>query len=72
MGGHDIVSATTARIGAVRAGGSVRVASIRAMVNLRVDWAAGTGRVDHAGAVEISRPPGGSHTGHATVFRSEL
>ena len=67
MSGHDRVRAATARIGTASAGIGVRVAGIRAVIYLRVDRTAGTGRMDYAGTLEVSRPPGGSHTGHAMV-----
>ena len=72
MSRHDLVSAATARIGTASAGIAIRVAGIRAVVFLRVDRTACTGRLHHAGASELTRPPGGSHTGPAMVYGSKL
>lgn len=72
MGGHDLMSAATARIGVVKAGITIRVASIGAVVSPRVEGSACSARLHDPRASELTRPAGGSHPGRAMVYGSKL
>lgn len=63
------MGAATARIGAATA---CRVIRVRAVVYLRVYGTTGTGGMDHARALEVSRPSRGCNSGHAMVDRDKL
>ena len=69
MGRHDLMSAATARIGVAAAGRTLRVARVRAVVFPGRTACTGP---DHAGAFELTRPSGRSHSGPAMVYGSKL
>ena len=72
MGGHDLVSAATARIGAASAGITIRMAGIGTVVLPRVERTACTARLHCAGASKLARSPGSCHTRYAMVYGGKL
>jgi hypothetical protein len=72
MGGHDLMGTANARIGAVSAGITVRVARIGAVVSRRIGRTACTGRRHHAGASELTRSSRRSHVRAAMVHAGKL
>src|SRR5271157_568796 len=72
MGGRDLMSAATTRIGAARAGITVGGAMIRGMIPPRVDRTARTCRPHHVAAPELTGSSGRSHSGPPMVYRGKL
>jgi len=66
------MSAAAARIGVVKAGITICVASVRAVESPGVKSSAGTARLHHSRPSELARSSGGSHARRAMVYRGKL